>query len=170
MFVRISLFFLLALGVITGCTKTDSESEVWHIKSVTDGDTFTAIYEGKEENIRLCGIDAPEMRQPLGKDAKRTLEALLKKANGAVELEVTGRDRYERLIAEALIIDRSGGQEWHVNTELLIAGMAFVYPQYVDDCPNSNIYRSAEAVAKENVLGVWKSSDFEKPWEFRKQS
>lgn len=64
---------------LESCTKAQlkrssqiPESQLWEVKagSVYDGDTFRVIKDNKELKIRLCGIDAPEKRQPYN-DSKK---------------------------------------------------------------------------------------------------
>ncbi len=141
------------------------ETEIWQLVRVTDGDTIVVQQGGKEEKIRLCGIDAPEQAQPLGDQSTAFLQQLLNEANGQVGIVPVERDRYGRLVAEVFVL---GTPEKLVQEELLKAGMAYVYPQYVDDCWNGTAMRAAEAIGQEQKVGVW-SGDYQKPWEFRKQ-
>ena len=47
------------------------------VVSVTDGDTFKAKIQGVVMNFRMADIDAPEMDQPFGSEARSTLAAAL---------------------------------------------------------------------------------------------
>ena len=81
-------------------------------------------------------------------------------------------DRYERTVAELLVQpDPEFGyqpeEEIDINAEMLIAGMAYVYPQYVDGCPNGEVLKRAEAIGRKAKVGVW-ARDYEKPWEYRR--
>lgn len=40
------------------------------VAGVIDGDSLTAMNQGKAENVRLLGIDGPEKKQPFGARAK----------------------------------------------------------------------------------------------------
>jgi endonuclease YncB( thermonuclease family) len=60
---------------------------------VIDGDTI--VSDGAR--IRLAGIDAPEMSQPGGAEARSHLIRLI--AGGAVRIEPLSTDRYGRLVA-----------------------------------------------------------------------
>jgi len=44
------------------------------VKSVDDGDTITVLHDGKDERMRLNGIDAPEKTQVYGNKAKQFTE------------------------------------------------------------------------------------------------
>ncbi len=48
---------------------------------IYDGDTFRVRCDGRELKIRLCGIDAPEVKQSLGIEARNYLRSLTAKAS-----------------------------------------------------------------------------------------
>ena len=58
------LFCILLLAVLTLPLQAESISKVDSVKvlRVVDGDTLKVSYKGKDESIRLIGIDAPESR------------------------------------------------------------------------------------------------------------
>jgi micrococcal nuclease len=132
--------------------------------SVHDGDTLRVTLNGKELKIRLCGIDAPESSQPLGEQSRDYLESLL--VSGQVIVVPVEKDRYGRTVAELFLPSQQGGEEMHINSEMLMAGMAYVYPQYVDGCPNGDVLKRAEAVGQEAKVGVW-AGKHQRPWEYR---
>jgi len=56
----------------------DNHAEQWQVKpgSVHDGDTLRVVRGDEELKVRLCGIDAPEIRQPLGIESRDYLRSL----------------------------------------------------------------------------------------------
>lgn len=142
------------------------QTETWLVVRVSDGDTIVVGRNGQEEKIRLCGVDAPEKDQPLDDQSKNYLTQLLSEQNGEVGIVPVERDRYGRLVAEVFLL---GEPEKLVQEELLKAGMAYVYPQYVDGCWNGAVMKAAEAIGQSQQVGVW-SGDYQKPWEFRQQN
>ena len=71
----IGLIVVLALAGLLGdqfpARPIPPANEAWTIQTVHDGDTVTAVAaDGREERIRLLGIDAPEYRQPHGRAAR----------------------------------------------------------------------------------------------------
>lgn len=141
------------------------QTEVWQLVSVTDGDTIVVKQGLKEEKIRFCGIDAPEKSQPLGDQSTAYLQGIMNQAKGEVGIAPVDRDRYGRLVAEVFVL---GETEKFVQQEMLMAGMAYVYPQYVNGCWNGEAMKLAEAIGQEEKVGVW-SGDYQRPWEFRRQ-
>lgn len=151
--------------LIVSSTATDRNSQSWLVISVADGDTLTVGRNGETEKIRLCGIDAPELKQPLGEESKQFLTELVESSGGQVEITPIERDRYDRLVAEVFVLGDDG--ERSAQTELLSAGMAYVYDRYVDGCENAQPMRMAQAIAQRQKVGVW-SGSFEKPWDYRR--
>lgn len=155
----------------TSLAPPTGESTSWQVVRVTDGDTIVVHSGGQEERIRFCGIDAPEIQhgskagQLLGEQSKAYLQQLIDETNGTVVLMATDRDRYGRLVAEVFTV-KANGEEKSLQNEMLLAGMAYVYPQYVSSCPNEQPMRMAEAVAQQQHVGVW-SREYQRPWEFR---
>ena len=136
--------------------------------SIYDGDTFRVKCEGKEEKIRLCGIDAPEVKQPLGIESRDYLRSLVTKAGGKVIVIEMDRDKYNRTVAEVLF-DTPQGEE-SVQEEMLKMGMAYYYKQYANNCHNSDVFETAEQIGKSQKLGVWQlSGGCQRPWDYRKQ-
>ena len=80
-------------------------SEIWEVVNVSDGDTITVRANGKEDRIRFCGIDAPEVShgnksgQPLGDESRQMLRSLIGAAGNQVIVSSVERDRYGRLVA-----------------------------------------------------------------------
>lgn len=141
------------------------QTEMWQLVRVTDGDTIVVKQGMKEEKIRFCGIDAPEKSQPLGDQSTAYLQSLMNQGKGEVGIVPVERDRYGRLVAEVFVL---GEPEKFVQQEMLTAGMAYVYPQYVNGCWNGEAMKMAEAMGKDHTAGVW-SGNYQRPWEFRQQ-
>jgi endonuclease YncB( thermonuclease family) len=58
-------------------------SKVWRIKegSIYDGDTLRVVKGSEELKIKLCGINAPDLKQPMGIAARDYLRSLVNKSN-----------------------------------------------------------------------------------------
>ena len=138
--------------------------------SVHDGDSFRVRDGDREIRVRLCGIDSPEKDQALGTESRDYLRNLIAQGKGRITLVETDTDQYGRTVAEAFIPTGRGEEEIHLNTQMVAAGMAYVYPQYVSSCPNGSLMQSVEAEAKQQALGVWANPNAQKPWDYRRQS
>ena len=118
--------------------------------------------------IRFCGIDAPEIKQPLGIESRDYLRSLIAKSDGTIHVLPIEEDRYERTVAELWIpIEPDFEGQIHLNTAMVEAGMAWHYERYSGNCESAENLVWAEEIAKDEKLGVWNGSH-EKPWEWRK--
>lgn len=147
----------------------DSEHMLVVPGSVYDGDTLRVGRDGQELKIRLCGIDAPERDQSLGIESRDYLRALLdQNPQGKVIIVPVEEDQYGRTVAELFLWpDDDASREISINSEMLMAGMAYVYPQYVDGCPNGEVFKQAETIGQEAKAGVWAGNN-QRPWEYRR--
>ena len=126
------------------------------IKRVVDGDTVHVFYQDEVYKIRLTEIDAPERDQPYGSDSTEYLKDLLKE--GRVDVDISGTDRYGRKL---------GRLYWEgidINRELVSAGYAWVYDQYVTD----NSFYENQSKARNSKKGLWEDQNPLEPWNWRK--
>lgn len=152
------IVLLLIVSLLSGCTAGDTseknkkDDRVIFVEKIADGDSIEVVIRGSREQIRLIGIDAPELAQrPWGKRAKKYLEELVA-ASGwelGIEYDVEKRDQYNRVLA--YLWTRDGRL---INEEMLRSGLAviFTFPpnvKYVDRL------RGAQVIARENKNGIW---------------
>ncbi|MBC1237575.1 thermonuclease family protein [Nostoc sp. 2RC] len=172
---KIYIAVFISTFALSSCTKSFSEialnesSEIpkqWEVVKVSDGDTITVRQGQEKKKIRLCGIDAPESKQPLGQESKGNLQRLVDEVGGKVSITEIERDRYGRIVGE--VFSSKNGSEKFLNEEQLSSGNGYLYTQYAGKCPNKIALGNAEAIAKSKKLGVW-SGNFQKPWDYRKQ-
>ncbi len=118
---------------------------------VVDGDTLVI----KKTQIRLFGVDAPEMNHPYGKKAKWALVSLCK--GQKIRAEVTEQDTHGRTVAKCYLED---GRD--LSAEMVKLGLAIDWPKF-----SGGKYRSMEmpearkklwlANARQNGhMGLWK--------------
>ncbi|HWA12266.1 MAG TPA: thermonuclease family protein [Burkholderiales bacterium] len=134
------------------------------VVGVSDGDTITLLTgERRQYKIRLSGIDAPEKKQAFGNVAKQTLSRQV--FGRPVVVEWSKTDRYGRIVGR---IEVDGAD---VNLEQVREGSAWVYTQYLKELPaqDRKRYLDAEQQAKEERRGLWRDSDPEPPWQWRRE-
>ncbi|MFM7886736.1 MAG: thermonuclease family protein, partial [Pseudanabaena sp.] len=151
---------------------SDTAYKICETTRVSDGDTIAVDCDGEKLKLRFCGIDAPESKQPLGKESKDLMSKLVE--GKQVYVRPIELDRYGRTVAEVEVkSDRKVNQRDYevlfVNAEMVKAGLAYEYKQYSKNCPNREIIVDAEKFAKDKKIGVW-SGDYQKPWDYRKAS
>jgi micrococcal nuclease len=124
---------------------------------ITDGDTLVVKIQGAEMKFRLSDIDAPELDQPFGQEARKALESIV--GNRQCVMQVVDSDSYGRTVVNLWIGDLN------VNAEMIRRGMAWFYAEFAR---NEALYL-LENEARDMKRGLWglpKSKRLE-PWEWR---
>jgi endonuclease YncB( thermonuclease family) len=135
---------------VTGPSRAVLETAT--VGMVIDGDTVE-LTDGRR--LRLQGIDAPEIggpdkaAQPWSAESAAWLRGRI--LSRPVHLELTGRDRYGRLLA--WIYDEEGGL---VNMQSLSLGMSRLLDEFGLPWDLEASLRQAEAEARLQRLGVWR--------------
>ena len=127
--------------------------------SISDGDTFRAKVQGVVMEFRLADVDAPEMDQPFGREARAVLKSLIE--GKQLVLVFVDVDRYGRVITDVWIDDL------YVNRELARRGAVWFYPQYA----RNNALFDIEEEARDAKRGLWAlpSSQRVEPWVWRER-
>ena len=123
---------------------------------VVDGDTVEVRIGGREETVRLIGIDTPETVDPrspvecFGEEASDRAKALLPVGTEVrLVADVEPRDRYDRLLA---YVYRDDGT--FVNLALVEDGYASVLT-YPPNVAHASEFTAAAARAREGGRGLW---------------
>jgi micrococcal nuclease len=131
------------------------------VVGVTDGDTITVLHNGRDERVRLHGIDCPEKGQPYGTKAKQFTSQLVFGNEVIVKDYGLDNTRSKRTLGEIVLRD---GRV--VNEELLRAGLAWWYRKYV---PNRVDLAALEEEARNAKRGLWADPNPVPPWCYRKK-
>jgi endonuclease YncB( thermonuclease family) len=123
---------------------------------VRDGDSIVVKRGGIGIEVRLDGIDCPELAQAFGKKAKNITSGLA--FGKTVRLVGKGKDRYDRELAEVFLPDGRS-----LNRELVAAGFAWWYRKYSKD----RTLEALEQEARKARRGLWADRSPVPPWEFR---
>ncbi len=131
------------------------------VVSIADGDTVTIRTRGGgEETIRLLYIDAPEHDQPWGREARRSLQELVRIER--VRVESRGRDRYGRTLGHL----RRTADGLDVNLELVRRGHAWANARGA----MRPRYDAAEREARAARRGLWQDPNPVSPYAWRRRS
>lgn len=137
------------------------ESRKARVVRVVDGDTIRVLLDGREEYVRLLGIDTPETHRPGvpiecgGPEASRHLVRLLP-AGTEVALEADpGQDRVDRYGRLLAYVRLPGGRL--VEDEQVASGWATVYVFEGNPVSRDAELRRAMASARAAGRGVWGS-------------
>ena len=104
---------------------------------VYDGDT---IYYGKS-GMRLHGIDAPELAEKFGPEARDALKSFLEGKD--IQCIATESDKYHRFIVRCMVDDQD------VSAWMVKNGWAYAYRKYSTD------YVDLEKHARQHKLGMF---------------
>ncbi len=137
-----------------------------------DGDTCRLHFqEHLRLNVRLAGIDAPEVAnayqphaQAHGEAARDFVNQLVK--NKIVTVIQRDLDRYNRPVVELWLTE--AGARINVNLKIIEQGFAEVYREKRHD-PLYQQYIQSENIAKQNQRGIWRASNYESPSVFRQR-
>ena len=150
---RLTTMALLAL--VLASETVFAESPVVRVK---DGDSLVVLSGGREVDVRLAYIDAPELKQAHGRQAGAALRSLV--GDRRVELELIGGDVHGRIVARVLrgTID--------VNAEMVRRGFAWVRREFRHPPTLARI----EGQARASRRGLWARADPVPPWVWRKST
>lgn len=157
---------LVSLILFSGCSYPSTEQLITgKVVKVVDGDTINIKINGNEEKVRLIGVDTPETHhpskplQPFGLEAENYTRAQLTGKIVYLEVDVTERDRYGRLLAYVWLSPPSAIPDSEIrskmfNAELLLNG----YAQILTIPPNVkyvDYFRKYQTEARESAQGLW---------------
>jgi endonuclease YncB( thermonuclease family) len=125
---------------------------------IMDGDSlWVRTPQGREIEVRLAEIDAPERDQPYANAARDALNELV--YGKKVEVRFSDTDNYGRIVARLYV----GSVD--VSTEMLRRGLAWVYLQYARDPSLAAVEDAARAARR----GLWGAAESPiAPWEWRR--
>ena len=146
----------MALRVVLAALLLSVAAHAEQVVRVKDGDSLVVDSAGRQVDVRLADIDAPEHRQPRGDEASALLRSLVE--GREVQLQLVGGDAYRRVVAHVFV----DGVD--VNAELVRRGLAWVRRGY-DPAPQ--LIRH-EDEARDAQRGLWADADATPPWVWRR--
>ncbi len=149
----IAALLVLAVAAIISQFFRPAEGQV---TKVIDGDTIVVFMGGREERVRLLGIDPPEVRhpergeEPFGREASTYTRTRLlgKKVRLRVDPIADDSDEYGRLLR---LVELPGGIDF--NAELVRKGYARALRRF--PCSRKERYVALEREARRRELGMW---------------
>lgn len=130
------------------------------VTTIFDGDSFLVrSATGKDIDVRLADIDAPEKQQPYGDTARAALQRLI--GGRRVYVDVVDTDKYDRKVARVYRLP----DRLDITRNLVHDGHVWVRRKYARDRSLFPLEDSAQAAH----LGLWSlpATDRVAPWQFR---
>ncbi|MDT7858456.1 MAG: thermonuclease family protein [Candidatus Aenigmarchaeota archaeon] len=148
----ISLVLTLLLFLFDVSKKSSyffASKENFLVSRVIDGDTLEL---SNGEKVRLIGINAPEIGDFLGEEAKNFLASLVEGKMVDLEADYIERDEYGRRLVFLFLDGRN------INVEMVRNGLAHTFglgkvSKYVNEL------KEAESYAIKEQIGIWKKSN-----------
>jgi endonuclease YncB( thermonuclease family) len=126
------------------------------VTDVSDGDTLVIGSGGRVRVVQLAGIDAPELTQEYGDDARDFVKMLTK--GKRVTVEVLETKSKTSLVAKVSVDGKD------VAASLVESGLAW------SESDSSTDLKTAQEKAKSDKQGLWASTNPTPPWDFRKNA
>lgn len=137
---------------------TQNSSSPITVIRVIDADTFNAIGRDKIQfTVRLARIDAPELGQQYGWEAKDRLEKMI--LHRQVTLQRTTRGKYGRVVAEVFESNAP------VDVSLVREGLAWVDPSALAQAERTDLEKEARQARR----GLWAGENPVEPWVWRQR-
>lgn len=132
------------------------------VVGVSSGDTITiADNNNQEYQIKLEGIDAPELEQEFGDEARKNLFTLV--FGKTVQINPQGSLDDNTIIGKVWLSGKN------VSLEQLKAGLAWHDKNGALEPSENDVYAYHETITKRNGFGLWSAESPLPPWEYRNQ-
>ena len=150
----------LAACLLTGAANADERDFSGTVGRIFDGDSFLVRpAKGRDVDVRLRDIDAPEKSQPYGNTARAALVKLI--ADRKVSVDVVETDRYGRKIVRVY----REPDRLDIVKAMVRDGHVWVYRRTLRD--RSLIELEDAARAKRRGLWALPEDDRMAPWQYR---
>ncbi|MCU0708540.1 MAG: thermonuclease family protein [Pirellula sp.] len=136
------------------------EEMVGIVEKVIDGDSFKIREDGGDlvHEIQVEGTDAPELKQPYGKESAEALRKLI--LDRKVRITWTKKDNFGRRLAQVFAEDVS------INHRMIRDGHAWHFKRY----NQSKVLAELEEEARKDRRGLWGTENPQAPWDYRKEN
>jgi micrococcal nuclease len=147
------VLFLLLASVPSAAAQVECSRA--QLLRVHDGDTVSLRCAQRTMKLRLADVDAPELGQRHGRDARDALRRLL--TGRQLEVHTRATDRYGRHLGDVLVDGHS------VSMRLVEQGWAWCGQRAGAPCA------TRQRQARGTRTGLWQQAEPEPPWQWRKR-
>lgn len=155
-------FVLALVAAVAACDGNHQPASTGVVDEVVDGDTVDIVIGGRDERVRLIGIDTPEVHveqgapECFGPEASGFTAKLLPSGTAVrLERDVVGRDDYGRLLAYVYVSGAAGpADDVMVNEAIVRHGFARVLTIAPNGAFHERLVAAARAADRDG-LGLW---------------
>jgi endonuclease YncB( thermonuclease family) len=152
---RLTIALLTLAFVVNGVPDSWADFQA-RVVTVHEGDKLTILHGGRTEKIFLKDIDCPNLKQPYGKQAKRTTAAYV--ANRIVTVRGVQRNSKGQTTAEIVLEDGR-----NIGHELIKEGLAWARK----DTAGGKQLAEVEQLIRAEHKGLWSDPNPVPPWKWR---
>jgi micrococcal nuclease len=134
-------------ALVTGCVSQPAAISAT-VLFVIDGDTIEVFLEGRNDRLRLLGIDAPELGECGYHEARSALVDLVDGIDVRLEADVSDRDQFGRLLRYVWVGDV-------LVNEVLVSQGAAIARRYPPDTALAQRLETAQTEARAAARGLW---------------
>ncbi len=120
---------------------------------VIDGDTLVIDCEGGKRTIHLAGIDAPELKQPMGKEIRKFVRRTVKGQSLEIQMVPSEGPDSARVFVNGK------------DLSLFLAELGFAWP--AEGSTQTDTIQKVSDRARNHPSGIWINDNPEPPWEYR---
>lgn len=164
----------LALSLLLLAGPILADTIAGRVSDVSDGATLIVVDNAMvRHKIRLAAIDAPDIRQPYGKESKQHLSNLV--LDKEVKVEWSKQDHYGRIVGKLILQTppcATCPKTLDAGLAQLEAGLAWwdKETRRQQTLSDQGYYEYAEFDAKSRRIGLWQDPAPTPPWEWRKKN
>ena len=165
---------LVLLAVLLQATPLLADMLAGKVSDVSDGATaIVTDNTGMQRKVRLAAIDAPDARQPYGRESRQHLSEMV--LGKTVKVEWRKQDRYGRIVGKLILIDppcATCPKTLDAGLAQLEAGLAWWdrEARREQTLSDQGYYEYAEFDARTRRIGLWQDPAPTPPWEWRKKN
>lgn len=153
-----SLLRLVFVCLLLALSTLSQAETAYTVSKVYDGDTVELNSINGKFKLRLTDIDAPERNQAYGQKARRALMKLCKGSDISVNVELTGKDKYNRHLGKLQC------NQTDASVYMAEQGYAWHNKKYSDNFAVND----AAMTARRNKIGLWSAEKPMPPWVWRR--
>jgi len=128
---------------------TIGADDEWSVVEVVDGDTVVVVRAGREERVRIVGINTPESGECLADASGDRVDDLVGGESVRLVRDTTDVDEFDRLLRYVETLDGTD-----VGGVLVGEGLA-IARRFEPDTARAVTYERLQAVARDARIGLW---------------